>query len=48
MFKALYSGYGDAPPQGHGPNQDKIVNEGNAYLQAQFPLLDHITTAVIQ
>jgi peptidyl-prolyl cis-trans isomerase A (cyclophilin A) len=27
----LYSKYGDGPPRGSGPNQDKIRSEGNAY-----------------
>lgn len=43
----LYSGYGDAPPNGRGPNQARIVGEGNAYLRAEFPELDYIERARI-
>jgi peptidyl-prolyl cis-trans isomerase A (cyclophilin A) len=43
----LYSEYGDAPPDGHGPDQNRIQNEGKAYLEKSFPLLDIIKTAVI-
>jgi peptidyl-prolyl cis-trans isomerase A (cyclophilin A) len=45
----LYKGYGDAPPRGAGPDQTRIRNEGNAYLDREFPKLDKITkTAVIE
>ena len=43
----LYSGYGDGPPDGHGPDQNRIQNEGKAYLEKAFPLLDTIKTTVI-
>ena len=43
----LYSGYGDAPPNGRGPNQGRIVREGNTYLRASFPELDYIERARI-
>jgi peptidyl-prolyl cis-trans isomerase A (cyclophilin A) len=43
----LYADYGDAPPDGHGPDQDRIQREGKAYLEKAFPLLDTIKTAVI-
>lgn len=43
----LYSGYGDAPPNGRGPNQARIVGEGNTYLRAEFPELDYIERARI-
>ena len=39
---ALYKGYGDIPPFGHGPDQQKIHNRGNKYLHDQFPLVDYI------
>lgn len=42
---SLYSGYGDGPPQGHGPDQARIFHEGNAYLEKSFPKLDYIETA---
>jgi len=43
----LYKGYGDAPPGGIGPVQDRILLEGNDYLERQFPRLDYIKTARI-
>jgi hypothetical protein len=43
----LYAGYGDAEPRGKGPNQTRIRNEGNAYLDPGFPNLDRITRAYV-
>lgn len=43
----LYSGYGDAPPRGSGPEQALIQQRGNEYLNAEFPELDYIVTAEI-
>jgi peptidyl-prolyl cis-trans isomerase A (cyclophilin A) len=43
----FYSGYGDGPPYGRGPSQDRINAQGNAYLEDQFPRLDYIKTATI-
>jgi peptidyl-prolyl cis-trans isomerase A (cyclophilin A) len=43
----LYSGYGDGPPQGKGPDQPRIEAEGNAYLEKNFPRLDYIKSATI-
>lgn len=45
VVDGLYAGYGDGPPQGEGPDQARIRNEGNAYLRAEFPDLDHIIHA---
>jgi peptidyl-prolyl cis-trans isomerase A (cyclophilin A) len=39
---ALYAGYGDGAT---GPAQDRITREGEAYLAAEFPLLDKIERA---
>jgi peptidyl-prolyl cis-trans isomerase A (cyclophilin A) len=43
----LYSGYGDGPPSGSGPNQGQIMVEGNAYLNEKYPKLDYIKKATI-
>lgn len=43
----LYSGYGDGPPQGTGPNQPAIADIGNPYLEEHFPKLDYIKKASI-
>jgi peptidyl-prolyl cis-trans isomerase A (cyclophilin A) len=45
---ALYSGYGEGAPQGHGPNQGIVQSMGNAYLEKAFPKLDYIKTATIE
>lgn len=45
---ALYSGYGEGAPQGSGPRQDRIQAEGNAYLERDFPNLDHVRRATIE
>jgi len=43
----LHSGYGEGAPNGRGPDQGRIQNEGNAYLEKQFPKLDFIRRATI-
>ena len=43
----LFSGYGEAAPQGHGPDQNRLQKEGNAYLARYFPKLDFIKKASI-
>ena len=43
----LYSGYGEGAPQGAGPDQDKVTNQGRAYLEKNFPKLDTIKTATL-
>jgi len=49
VVDALYSGYGESAGGGmRGGNQGRIVNEGNAHLDADFPLLDKILRAVIE
>ena len=47
VVEKLYSGYGEGAPSGKGPEQSRITNEGKAYLDKSFPLLDTIKTAVI-
>ena len=43
----LYDGYGEGAPNGKGPDQTRVQNEGNAYLMKTFPKLDFIKTATI-
>lgn len=47
VVDALHSGYGEGAPRGRGPDQRRIIEEGNAYLTAEFPELDSIKTARI-
>jgi peptidyl-prolyl cis-trans isomerase A (cyclophilin A) len=47
VVDALYSGYGEAAPQGNGPNQQRIQSQGNAYLTHDFDKLDYIKKATI-
>jgi peptidyl-prolyl cis-trans isomerase A (cyclophilin A) len=47
VVHALYSGYGESPPRGGGPEQGRIVREGNRYLEREFPRLDSIIRARI-
>ena len=40
----LYSGYdGEGPPNGNGPSQSRIREEGNAYLESSFQKLSYIS-----
>ena len=39
---AWFTGYGDMPPWGKGPQQGLIQKQGNAYLEREFPLLDYM------
>ena len=43
----LYAEYGEGAPRGNGPDQGRIQHEGNAYLNKEFPKLDHIINAEI-
>lgn len=45
VVDSLYSGYGEGPPRGKGPDQDRLASQGNLYLQRDFPRLDYIRTA---
>jgi peptidyl-prolyl cis-trans isomerase A (cyclophilin A) len=42
----LFAEYGDGPP-GSGPDQERILTQGNAYLKEFYPRLDYITRAVV-
>lgn len=43
----LYSAYGEGAPQGKGPSQGRIQQEGNEYLTREFPKLDYVKKAMI-
>lgn len=47
VVEQLYSGYGDGAPRGNGPAQNLIQEQGRAYLEKEFPLLDSIRSARI-
>jgi peptidyl-prolyl cis-trans isomerase A (cyclophilin A) len=47
VVEQFYSSYGEGPPRGNGPDQGRITNEGKAYLDKDFPLLDSIKSAAI-
>jgi len=38
----LHVGYGEGAPAGRGPDQARLIAEGNAYIDADFPELDSI------
>lgn len=48
VVDSLYAGYGDGPPSGFGPDQMRLMREGNTYLEKEFPKLDFIRTARIE
>ena len=47
VVEKLYSGYGDYPPSGKGPDRIRLLMEGNAYLSKELPRLDYIKTATL-
>lgn len=44
---SLYAGYGEGAPRGPGPDQARILTEGNAYLRKSYPRLDAIDSGRI-
>lgn len=48
IVKSLYSGYGDGPPYGRGPDQGVLQSQGNAFLKKSFPELDYIKSAKLK
>ena len=47
VVDSIYSGYGEGAPSGKGPEQGKIITQGNAYLEKDFPKLDCIKSTAI-
>lgn len=47
VVQKFYSGYGEGAPQGNGPDQGRLTNEGKDYIDKNFPKLDRIKSAVI-
>jgi len=47
VVNKLFGGYGEGAPAGHGPDQNRVQREGNAYLTRQFAKLDYIKAATI-
>ena len=39
--------YGDMPPWGKGPDQNKLRNKGRSYIEENFPKLDYIESCAI-
>ena len=48
VVEQLYAEYGESAPNGDGPTQQRIGEEGNIYLEELFPELDFIEKASIQ
>lgn len=44
VVDSLYTGYGEGPPYGNGPDQARIMSEGNRYLDRFFPRLDSVVS----
>ena len=47
VLDQVYAGYGEIRPHGTGPSQSRLMEEGNAYLEAEYPELDFIESAEI-
>lgn len=47
VAERLYGSYGELQPKGGGPDGVKAELQGNAYLEAQYPRLDHIVKASV-
>ncbi len=47
VVNSLYKGYGEGAPRGRGPDQMRVVAEGNAFLKKEFPMMDYIKKATI-
>jgi len=47
VVEMMYEGYGEGAPQGAGPDQSKIEEQGKPYLDKGWPKLDYIKTAAL-
>jgi peptidyl-prolyl cis-trans isomerase A (cyclophilin A) len=46
---AVHTGYGDGPPRGRGPDQNRLRQLGSAYLEQDFPNLTRIDkTSIVE
>jgi peptidyl-prolyl cis-trans isomerase A (cyclophilin A) len=48
VVDSLHADYGEGAPRGRGPDQNRIQQEGNAYLMRDFGKLDYIKKATIE
>jgi peptidyl-prolyl cis-trans isomerase A (cyclophilin A) len=47
VVDSLYKGYGEGAPRGLGPDQGRLQQQGNAYLDTSFPKLDRVVRAAV-
>jgi peptidyl-prolyl cis-trans isomerase A (cyclophilin A) len=47
VVDSLYHVYGESRPTGSGPDQFRVQEAGNQYLDAEFPQLDRILSATL-
>ena len=45
VVDSLWKGYGEGAPSGNGPEQERVMTEGENYLARDFPKLDKIVKA---
>jgi peptidyl-prolyl cis-trans isomerase A (cyclophilin A) len=48
VVQKLYAAYGEGAPSGKGPSQGLIQQQGNVYLEKDFPKLDFVKKATIE
>lgn len=48
VVERLHAGYGEGAPYGPGPDQGRIMKEGNRYLRSAFPELDSIASVALR
>ena len=47
VVDSLYKAYGEGAPSGNGPEQERIMTEGETYLAKEFPKLDRVIRAAL-